>query len=694
MKIRVMLPSVIGLLAFFVFALALRSAVDAYRMEESAARFAEVDRVSVSLLACAGQLAIERGLTNRLLAAEAGASSEDIQQARSQREKVDKPCEAGVAALREVSSLASQSAVINQAADSLRELRDMRVRADGQLGLGKNERDSGVVSSWVPQITKAVNAVVAARQLLETVERASSPEIIQLVAARHMAAEMAEYAGRERARLSAIMESRRPIKVADINVLSLGRGHVDLAWQAISAFRARQDVSDAVKAAINTVERAYIKEYGALREEIFSAGETGDYPMDGKAYFKKVTEAIDTILALSAEIGRVSSEHANATVGEARASFALIVGVLIASALLGVASFWITICRIVKPISRMTDGMIRLADGDKSVEVSGLSRRDEIGAMAKAVQVFKENAIAMDKMRAEQEALKAQAEAQKKKAMMELADSFESSVKNVVHIVSSAATEVQTTAQTLSHTAENTSARACTVAAASEEATSNVQTVASASEQLSASISEIRNLVTRSAQTAAHAKQEGERVDVVVQNLAQATVKIGEVVDLINNIASQTNLLALNATIEAARAGEAGKGFAVVASEVKALANQTAKATDEIAGQIEAIQSETNSAVESIRGIVATVNDISGISSAITTSVQQQAVATQEIARNVQQAAEGTSQVSRDIVKVTEAANATGQSASQMLGAATELSTQSSVLRREVDKFVEKVRGA
>lgn len=693
MKIRVVLPAVIGLLTVFVFALALQGALSAYRLEKDATQFARSNAISMNLLECAGELAIERGMTNRLLAAENAAVAEDTQATRARRTTVDKPCQAGTVALAGSASLAGR-AEVRRAAETLNGLEEARRLVDEQMGKRKEDRDSAVVSSWVPRITGAVDAVVAARQLLETIERPSSPEIMQLVSLRHMAAEMAEYAGRERARLSAIIEARRPMNVADLGTLAQGRGHIDSVWPAISIFRASPNATETIKAEIDATDNAYIKQYGALRAQIFAAGESGNYPLEGKAYFQDVTEAINAILKLSKEMGRASSDAADDAVANAWISFGIILCVLAISMALGAASFWITFCRIVNPISRMTNDMGRLADGDKTVEVMGLSRRDEIGDMAKAVQVFKENAIAMDRMRAEQEDQKRQAEAQKKKAMMSLADSFETSVKNVVQIVSSAATEMQATAQTLSHTAESTSGRACTVAAASEEATSNVQTVASASEELSASISEINSLVTRSAQTAAHAKQEGEKVDGVVKSLAQATAKIGEVVVLINNIASQTNLLALNATIEAARAGEAGKGFAVVASEVKALANQTAKATEEITGQIESIQSETNLAVQSIRGVVETVNEISGISSAITAAVQQQDVATREIARNVQQAAEGTTQVSQDIVKVTEAANATGQSASQMLSAATELSTQASVLRSEVDKFVERVRSA
>lgn len=365
----------------------------------------------------------------------------------------------------------------------------------------------------------------------------------------------------------------------------------------------------------------------------------------------------------------------------------LAVGLLVA----GVVSFLI-IRSIVGPVNSMTEAMGSLAEGNLETKVPALDKTDEIGEMAQAVQVFKDNAIRTKEMEAEAEKQKHKTEEEKRQLMLKMADDFEASVGGVVDTVSSASTEMQSSASTLSATAEQTSQQAATVAAASEEASTNVQTVASASEELSSSISEISRQVAQSTQIASAAVSEVDGANDKVKGLAEAANKIGEVVALITDIADQTNLLALNATIEAARAGDAGKGFAVVASEVKNLATQTAKATEEISSQISGIQGATQEAVGAIESIGGTINQMNEIASTIAAAVEEQGAATQEIARNVEQAAAGTGEVSANITGVNQAADETGKSAEEMLSAATELSQQAEILRGEVDKFLVNIR--
>ena len=392
----------------------------------------------------------------------------------------------------------------------------------------------------------------------------------------------------------------------------------------------------------------------------------------------------------------------NATINEKRieeetlatvfSSEILIIIVSMVGFLAGVACAWTIGNGISGPITRITGAMRGLAGGDLDSEIQAQDRGDEIGEMAQAVQVFKDNAIRVKEMEAEQAAQEKRAMEEKKQLMNDMADDFQARVGGVVDTVSAAATELQSSAQSMTATSEETSTQAMAVAAASEEASTNVQTVAAAAEELASSISEISRQVQQSSKIAGDAVIESDRANEMIQGLANSAEKIGEVVSLITDIADQTNLLALNATIEAARAGEAGKGFAVVASEVKNLATQTAKATEEIGGQVSGIQGATEDSAKAIQGISKIINEINEIAATISAAVEEQGAATQEIARNVEQAAIGTSEVSSNISGVTQAAGEAGESASQVLSAANELSEQSEVLKTEVDTFMAQVR--
>jgi methyl-accepting chemotaxis protein len=414
--------------------------------------------------------------------------------------------------------------------------------------------------------------------------------------------------------------------------------------------------------------------------------------------------------------------------------------------LLGLAALGATIAflinrNIARSLGGLQDKMAILATGRTDIEIGEATRRDEIGEMARAVEVFKQNTIEKERFEAERKAAKTErnrlaeearlaeetrriaeatrerdiAAAQQREAeergretalreqaqqesrrreMLGLADAFESSVKSVIELVSNAANELQSTAGSMVATAEQTTAQAKAVAAASEQASVNVQSVASAAEELSSSVGEIGRQVTHSADIAGKAVAEASRTNETVKGLADAAQRIGNVVDMINSIAGQTNLLALNATIEAARAGEAGKGFAVVASEVKALANQTAKATEEIRSQIAGMQEVTGVTVSAIENIGTTITGLNQIATGVAAAIEEQGAATEEIARNVQQAAAGTDEVSDKIDGVTAAAAHTGEAAGQVLGSARELAKQSERLRAEVDRFLSKVRAA
>jgi len=374
-------------------------------------------------------------------------------------------------------------------------------------------------------------------------------------------------------------------------------------------------------------------------------------------------------------------------------TFMLIGACIIIALILGLGMALLIGNRIANPIKSMTETMASIAGGDLKADVPGVGRADEIGEMAEAVQVFKDNAVERTRLESEQEQQKLQAEEEKRAVMNKMADDFQGSVGHVIQSVSSAATEMQASAEAMTGIAEQTRSQASNVAAASDQAAANVQTVASAAEELSSSINEIARQVSTARSANEDAVSKAGKSEQTVQELVASAQKIGEVVALISDVAEQTNLLALNATIEAARAGDAGKGFAVVASEVKNLANQTAKATEDIRDQIANIQGVAEDAASSIRDIGGSIAVVSENTTGVSAAVEEQDAATQEIARNVEQAATGTRDVAANVSLVTKGASETGSAATQMLSTAKELAQQSERLDAEVGKFLDSVRG-
>ncbi len=338
--------------------------------------------------------------------------------------------------------------------------------------------------------------------------------------------------------------------------------------------------------------------------------------------------------------------------------------------------------------------MAALAAGRLDLSFPEAGRGDEIGEMGRAVQVFQDNAVAKQRLEAEQVAAEQRAVAEKRQSMERLASTFECTVGGVIRSVAEKTASMEQQARAITEATAETDRLAAAVSAATEQTAVNVQTVASASEELAASINEISSQVAKSSAMAATAEHQAERANSRIAGLAQAVERIGAVVDLINSIASQTNLLALNATIEAARAGEAGKGFAVVASEVKQLASQTAKATEEIAAHVAGVQSATGETVTEINSVANVITQLNQIAGSIASAVEEQGAATREIARNIQQAASGTNEVSASIVGVTASADQSGKVAREVLDAFQHLSQQTGTLRTEVSGFLNTVRAA
>ena len=407
--------------------------------------------------------------------------------------------------------------------------------------------------------------------------------------------------------------------------------------------------------------------------------------------YAQVEPEIDAILK-AVEHTDASAKTAN-TESAAGTMRLMQIAVLAIIAAVGAISFLIGRA-ISQPLSVMTATMRELAAGNLDVAVPGAGRRDEVGEMGAAVEVFKQNAIERIRLEADAKATEAQRAEQRRQEMHRLADAFQAAVGEIVDTVSSASGALETAAGTLTQTAETTQQLSGVVASASQDASGNVQAVASATEELGSSVNEISRQVQESSRIAGEAVNQAAKTDSRIGELSQAAARIGDVVKLITAIAEQTNLLALNATIEAARAGDAGRGFAVVAQEVKALAGQTAKATEEIGTQIGAMQAATQESVAAIKEIGTTITRVSEIAATIAAAVEEQGAATGEIARNVQNAAQGTAQVAANIGDVDRGAAETGAASAQVLTSARALSHESGRLKHEVETFLQTVRAA
>jgi methyl-accepting chemotaxis protein len=411
---------------------------------------------------------------------------------------------------------------------------------------------------------------------------------------------------------------------------------------------------------------------------------------DADAQFQKLHQLLqDFVTSLQQERAAVAVQMV-AAMDRARLGFLALLGGAIA---ISAAAVFLMSRLTARPVLTLTRSMAALADGDTAIDVPGRARRDEVGAMARAVQVFKETAITAAGHTAERERQRVEQQ-QRVERLGGLAATFDETASSALQTVSEAAGEMRTTAGAMAENAEETNRQAGAAAHASERTAANVQTVATSAEELSSTVAEIGRQVAESTRIAGKAVEETSRSAATVHKLAEAAQKIGAVVSLINAIANQTNLLALNATIEAARAGEAGKGFAVVASEVKSLASQTAKATEDITAQVANMQGATNETVSAIGAIGATIDEMNKIAASIAGAIEEQGAATREIARNVQEAAALTGEVSANIGGVTGAAAKTGSASHRVLDASSRLAERSEALRAEITRFLTALKAA
>lgn len=589
--------------------------------------------------------------------------------------------------------------------------------------------------------TKAMNTVIEAaadvRTMLENNYDFGDDRISKVILLKHQLWAMIEYATRESAALGGSIVSGSQIRAAmqTLNAQYVGQGKE--AWaQVLGIANSLAVAQEGTKPAqiddmLEKIREEFFLNFEETRFNIYDASDAAEMNLEGEVIAdygisptvwielaRGATAPVNAMSIYAGDLSRSLNEEAVATATSNMAWSWIMLGIV---AGVGALAGWVVMVRVVRPVNALSDTMMVLAQGKLEVEVPSADAQDEVGDMARSVQIFKENAIERQRLeveqreREEQERARSeeaerrkreedekqrerelereeQARHERRQAMLDLADKFEASVMAVVQGVSNSASEMENAARGMAETADDTSQKSEVVANAAQQASSNAQMVASAAEELSASVREITGQTNQSSAAARDAVNRTENAGKDVAELVDAAQKIGDVVKLINDIAEQTNLLALNATIEAARAGDAGKGFAVVASEVKSLANQTAKATQEISEQVEGMQQATNLAVRAMDEIKGIIGEIETTSVSIASAVEQQDASTQEIARNVGEVSTGTEEVTSNIHAVNQGATSTGSAATEVLSAAQLLSQQSDELRGQVEDFLRTIR--
>ncbi|MBW7962223.1 methyl-accepting chemotaxis protein [Bradyrhizobium sp. BR 10261] len=556
----------------------------------------------------------------------------------------------------------------------------------------KAQRPANSQSAIVDGLARAVDALTAATsEALISLSRVGS-DIENLLPSAELAqrAQAMRAINGSRAALLGLLVRKQPISAAQIVEATELSGQVALIWKQIEQGVHNAGDAPELVNAIKPVRTTLMDEGEPRFRDVAAAAREGRPSPVGEADWGTV---LNSVLVLRDAALSFAHRANDAAIAQAQTRLVWALAALFVVFATSLAVVVAVMRQVIRPLTRLTGATLRLADRDLDVAIPDGHRGDEIGTMANALQIFKDALIAK-KLADEAVARDAEAQIARSRRVETITRNFEAMVGEIVNTVSSAATELEASAGTLNTTADRSKVLSMAVADASNEASANVQSVASATEELTSSVHEISRQVQESARIAGDAVEQASRTNERVSELSQAAGRIGDVVELIDSIASQTNLLALNATIEAARAGDSGRGFAVVASEVKALAQQTAKATEEIRQQITSVQSATQESVGAIREISGTIEKLSEISSAIAAAVEEQGAATQEIARNVQQAANGTQQVSANVTDVRHGASETGSASSHVLATAQLLAADSGRLKLEVGKFLEDMRAA
>jgi methyl-accepting chemotaxis protein len=693
LTVSTLLKSVISLMAACVVFVLAVGAWDSWDRLRAANRISVIADASGNVFKAMHNLRADKVATIRSLNADGNPAPDYAKYMRALRD-------AELPAMRKAAELLSGADFIGKATlypeftKLMQELASLQTESWDAINKPKAERRATLAKDYatnndamMPVLDKISTALVAAVSH-------SDPVVDQLLLIKQMAWLARSNAGEASTLVSNGLSSGKLLPDWQKTYTKL-LGIIEMAWTGLETAASGATLPPALTTAMAEAKKTYFDpQFLALREGLANAVANGTKPeMTATAWSPYSVERMSTAVVVAERALEEASKQTQLQISVAQRSLMLQVGFLIIALVVAIGSMMLVTRRAITPLNRIRDAMLKVAGGDLAVDAGYADRQDEIGALAGALETFKRQAIEKADIEAQERNRNAET-LNRQQAVEQYIGMFEIQMRDTLGTLGSASDQMNSTSDGMAAVSNQTNARVQDAARASNEASANVQNVAAAAEELSTSINDISRQASHAAGIASRAVNQAQQTDKTVQGLAETANRIGEVVGLINDIASQTNLLALNATIEAARAGEAGRGFAVVASEVKSLASQTAKATEDISEQIADIQKVANEAIEAIKSIGGIIGEVNEVATAIAAAVEEQGAATQEITRSTQQAADGTRNVSDNITGVSADADAAGAAAQDVKVASETLATQTRQLGSQVTDFLGKIRAA
>ena len=692
LTVAALLKAVIFATAFIIVIGFSLNAWDSWGRLQALSRISVVAEASADLFKAMHNLRNDRATTNRLLNAE--SMDADIEKYLRGLHDAEMPAMASGLALLEPMQFPQHDALVPAFDRAFKTLTALQKEFWEAMGKPKASRRATLAKEYVDTTNVLLGSLDKLSGLLAADVNHQDATIDQLLSIKQAAWLLRNTAGEASLIVSTGLPAGKVSPEAQHNYVKLAGG-AETAWSALQLAVSGMQLPPALSAAMTATKTAYFDpEYTGLRDRLLTALSTGAKPELTANQWTPITIGrLGAAVSVAEAALDAAREHAAFLRASALRALAVPLALLVLAIALAAAAMITVTRRVIRPLHRMRDAMLKVAAGDLTVETGYAARHDEIGALDGALETFKRHAADKLKIEATERERNAGA-ASRQRAIESYVAEFEGSVRQTLQKLGDASGQMHSTSTSLSTVSRQTNERVQVAERASGEASESVQSVASAAEELSASINDISQQAAHAAGIASRAVDEARKTDGTVQGLAKSASRIGEVVGLINTIASQTNLLALNATIEAARAGEAGRGFAVVASEVKSLASQTAKATEEISEQIADIQKVAGEAIDAIKGIGSIIGEVNEVATTIAAAVQEQGAATEEITRSTQYAAEGTRNVSENITGVKTDADSAAAAADNVKLASETLETQSQYLGTQVTEFLGKIRAA